>query len=122
MSDENVTPVAAASSANLPIKKAAEFRFVYSNVFQYRVTISDVSVIFSLVADTGEVPSNYEQTQQVGVIMALGQAKNLAEYLTMIVSRYEREIGPILGVGNAPPDESELDFIFGILKGIGTHR
>jgi hypothetical protein len=106
----------------IPIKKSPDFRTIYSNVFQYRINISDCSIIFSTMSDSGSEPQTFEQTRQIEVIMALGQLKNLSEYLSMIVLRYEREIGPIDSVGNIPPNEKELDPRFEILKAIGVHR
>src|SRR5207342_3092389 len=104
------------------IKKSPEFRVIYSNVFQYRLTISDISIVFGTLADSGPDSASYEQRQEAAVIMSYGQAKNLAEYLTMIVTRYEREIGPVLGIGKSVPQESEVDGLFQMLQNIGVHR
>jgi hypothetical protein len=107
---------------NVPIKTSPDFRVVYSNIFQYRLNVTDCSIVFSTLSDTGAEPYSLEQIKQVSVVMAFGQLKNLAEYLTMIVARYERDIGPINGVGGIPPADSELDSIFATLKAIGVHR
>jgi hypothetical protein len=119
----NNTPSASPpeGSATRPHEKAAEFRVFYSNIFQYRLTITDLTLIFATLADTGEPPNTFVQTQQAAVIMSLGQAKSLAEYLTMIVSRYERDIGPINTGGKAAPSPDELDGIIALLRGMGTH-
>jgi hypothetical protein len=121
MSDDKNAQPPIAGGAGLPKQKSPHFRVIYSNIFQYRVTLTDVSLIFSTLADVGEPPGGLVQTQEVGVIMALGQVKNLAEYLSMIISRYEREIGPIASVGKDLPSEAEVDGMFKILKDIGTH-
>jgi Protein of unknown function (DUF3467) len=102
-------------------RKSPHFRAVYSNQFRYRVSPTDVSLVFLSAADTGEQPVPWTLTEEVIVLMSLGQAKALSEYLTMIVNRYERELGPILALGKSPPTEQELDRMFSILKGIGVH-
>jgi hypothetical protein len=122
MSDSNPIQTPSIAPGGIPHKKAADYRVVYSNIFQYRVSNADCSIIFSTLSDTGDEPQTFEQTHQVEVIMALGQIKNLAEYLSMIVARYEREIAPINGIGEIPPNETELDSIFKILHAVGVHR
>jgi hypothetical protein len=123
MSDTDALPPSSPGAPPpLVVTKSADFRVVYSNVFQYRLAISDVTVVFGLLSDSGDPPAAFQQTQEVAVVMNYGQLKNLAEYLTMIVARYEREIGPVLGVGKEPPQESELNSLFTVLKSIGTHR
>jgi hypothetical protein len=118
--NKNVQPATGLPTPT-PQEKSPDFRVIYSNSFQYRITLTDLSLVFSTMADTGEAGNSLVTTQQAVVIMALGQVKSLAEYLNMIIARYEREIGPIGGVGRAPPNEAEIDGMFGILKGIGTH-
>jgi hypothetical protein len=83
--------------------------------------LTDLHVVFSLMADTGESPNSFVQTQEVAVVMPLGQAKSLNEYLTMIISRYERELAPINAIGHEPPQESEIEEMFKVLAGIGLH-
>jgi hypothetical protein len=108
-------------SPPLIVQKSPDFRIVYSDIFNYRVSLTDISIVFSTLADDGDLPNSFVQTQQVSVVMALGQVKSLGEYLTMIVARYERDIGPINGIGKSLPSDTELDPIFNILKGLGTH-
>ena len=102
-------------------QKSPNFRVIYSNIFRYRVTLADLSLVFSTMADTGDAPNTLATTDEAVVVMSLSQAKSLAEYLTMIIGRFEREVGPINGIGKAPPNEREIDGMFRILKSIGTH-
>jgi hypothetical protein len=116
---DNAQPAATLATATQ--EKSPDFRVIYSNLFQYRITLTDLSLVFATMADTGNPGNSLVTTQQAIVIMSLSQAKNLAEYLNMIIARYEREIGPIIGIGRVPPDEAEMDNIFRILTNIGTH-
>lgn len=102
-------------------KKSVNFRVVYSNEFRYRVSLTDIGLVFGNQADIGEGARTLVTTDEVLVQMPLGQAKALAEYLTMIVARYERTLGPIMALGKEPPIETELDSMFGILENVGLH-
>jgi len=102
-------------------QKSPNFRVIYSNIFRYRITLADLSLVFSTMADTGDHPNTLATTDEAIVVMSLSQAKSLAEYLTMIIGRFEREIGPINGIGKTPPNEREIDGMIRILQNIGTH-
>ncbi len=117
----NISEKTIAPTSSLQVEKSPDFRLIYSNSFEYRLTVTDFSLIFSTNGDTGNSPRTFVQTQQVAVVMALGQVKNLWEYLGLIISRYEKEIGPIASVGKVAPAGSELDNIFEILTKIGVH-
>lgn len=119
MDDETDSPASAEPA--LPRRRSPEFRVVYSNEFRYRVTPNDLSLIFANISDSAEGDKTIMTTDEVLVQMSLGQAKALAEYLTMIVARFQRDIGPIRAVGKTPPSEAELDGMFQILANIGLH-
>ena len=102
-------------------RKSADFRIVYSNEFRYRVTLTDIGLVFCNQADSGEGARTFTTTEEVLVQMPLGQAKALAEYLTLIVARYERTLGPISAAGKSPPSDIELDAMFGLLENVGMH-
>jgi len=102
-------------------RKSAGFRVVYSNEFRYRVTLTDIGLVFGNQADIGEGARTFVTTDEVLVQMPLGQAKALAEYLALIVARYERTLGPIKAAAAAPPSDAELDSMFGLLENVGLH-
>jgi len=109
MSDDDSSPK---PLPGLTQEKSPDFKVIYSNVFNYRVTLTDVHLVFSRMVDTGDSPNSLVQTQEVAVIMPLGQAKSLREYLTILLDRYERELGPIRGIGYQPPQDAELNSMF----------
>ncbi len=101
--------------------RSANFRVIYSNDFRYRVTLTDIGLVFGNVADTGDGARTFVTTEEILVQMPLGQAKALAEYLALIVARYERTLGPIGAAAKTPPSDEELDSMFGMLEKIGIH-
>ncbi len=121
MSNDETTKSTDNPPAQIARRKSPEFRVVYSNEFRYRVTPNDVGLIFANMADIGEGERTIVSTDEVLVQMSLGQAKALAEYLTMIVRRFERDIGPVRALGKLAPTESELDTMFNILESAGLH-
>jgi len=121
MDDEAETHPTIKPNPPIEKRKSPNFRVVYSNEFRYRVSPNDIGLIFANLADTGDAERTMVSTDEVLVQMAIGQAKALAEYLTMIVSRFERTIGPVRAIGKAPPSEGELDSMFRILENIGLH-
>jgi hypothetical protein len=121
MDNQAVVPSAEKAVPQITRRKSPDFRVIYSNEFRYRVTPNDIGLVFSNMADIGEGDKTIVMTEEVLIQMSLGQAKALAEYLTMIVARFERTIGPVRALGKAAPNEAELDTMFKILENIGLH-
>ena len=107
--------------SGIPVLADPEYRSVYSNLFRYRISPTDFAITFSMTVDQGGIVGQSTAVlDKVQVTMVLGQAKALAEYLSLIIQRYEREIGPISAPGPSP-NPGEFDNMFAMLRTIGSH-
>lgn len=105
----------------MSVEVSPDFQVIYSNLFRYRLTHNEFALIFSTMADPHGGIGPATVTDRVQIILSLSQTKALLEYLTLIVGTYEQEFGRIKVPGKTPPDKQEIENIFSILKGVGTH-
>ncbi len=106
---------------SLPLEVSPSYTVVYANMFRYRASFNDIALIFSTVSDPKGGVGPAIVTDGTQVIMSYGQAKSLMEYLQQIIHRFERDVGPIKTIGQAPPTDSELDAGMLNLISAGSH-
>lgn len=120
MSDSpNGTPQQTA--AGIPVETDPGYQVIYSNFFKYRISPNDVSITFSTISDVRGGTGAPTISDRVQIILPYGQVKSLMEYLSLIVSAYEREVAHINTPGHGLPNDAEIHAMIARLKALGTH-
>lgn len=118
MSNEVTQP--ALQQAFAKTERSSEFRRIYSNIFRYKMTPSDVSIIFQFFTDNQQGPqgqTNVVVIEEAEIVMSHSQAKSFVLHLRKLIEAFEQEFGAIKSIGG-PSDQVIQTMINGI-KNVG---
>ena len=85
-----------AATANLTVKKAADYKAVYANICRTNVGPFDIRLVFGQTVDTdGKHPGEAHQEDVVTIILSPMEAKAISQMVPESVAVYEKTYGEI---------------------------
>lgn len=117
MSDVN-TQTTTSSQQQIEIERSSDYRKIYTNLFRYRITPSDISVTFQAIVDKPGFPiATLKVSEEAEITMSHGQTKNLVIHLSKLIAAFEKEFGPIKTT--AGPTDDAINSMIVSLKTLG---
>jgi len=105
-------------SQTVEIERSSDYRKIYTNLFRFRITPNDISIIFQAIADTPGIPvAPLKVTEEAEIIMSHSQTKSVVIHLSKLIAAFEREFGPIKTTP-APTDDA-VNSMVGSVKSLG---